>query len=196
MLEATERGSGLELVQLKAGTIFYNNIEDELTAQEELWLDRDNEWRSLTGQGFGETRLERFSDENIHLGHRPSLILARPQKDYPNISFMAYMARPASSVIDQASNFSITLDIEIMVKGEYEVEVDRRLHRTCEAVHQVFVKNESLDGVSLGWDNDPVINLTDIFRRDEDVSHGKAWYWQAARIRYLLTRHNRLPGLL
>src|SRR5690606_21448403 len=129
-----------------------------------------------------------------HPGHRPSLIEAKPE-ELPNLSFMAYIARPAEDIIDQANNMRVTLDIEVMVKGDSEIETDRRIHRTCESVHQVFVKNESLGGYSLGWDNDPTINITDVFVRNEKSGHGKLWYWQVARITYLLTRHNRLPGL-
>lgn len=193
-LEMTERGIGLELIQVEATKILFSELNDELDLQQEKWADRDEEWNLLTGQDPSFVELEHIEDRNFHPGHRPSLILKLPKEHYPNISVMAYSGKPTGDILDQASNFNIMLDIEAMCKSDTsEAEVDRRTHRTTEAIHQVLVRNENINGYSLGWDNDPVIQLTDIFIRSEEASHGPDWYWQAVRVRYNLTRHARIP---
>ena len=193
-LEMTERGIGLELIQRKVCLILFEELNDEFTLQEQLWEDRDKEWNQITGQDLGVTNLEKVKPEHFYPGHRPSLIEKLPKPNYPNVSVMAYQGRPPASVIDQTTNFNVNVDIELMVKSEKsESEVDRRSHRSVEEIHQVMVRNESLGGFSMGWENDPIVQLTDIFSRREDKGAGKVWYWQANRIRYSLLRRSNLP---
>jgi hypothetical protein len=192
--ELVEVGTGLELIQLEVGKVLYNEINEEIDAFQALWQIRDAEWQSLTGIGHNDIIVEYIEDKNFHLGHRPSLILNdTPKESYPNISVMAYQARPTDNIVDQATNYNNAIDIEVMTKSEEsELEVDRRTHRTVEAVCQVLSRNSSLNGKSLGWDNEPIIQLTDIFARRENVSTGEQWFWQGARIRYNLDRNTLL----
>lgn len=191
----TERGIGLELIQRKIAILLFENVNDEILAQEELWAARDKEWNKITGQDKRKVTLETIENENFHSGHRPSLIEKLPRENYPNISVMTYSGKPTGNKIDQATNYNVVTDIEVMCKSDLsESEVDKRIHRTTEAIHQVFVKNENLDGLSFGWEDDPIIQITDIFSRREEKGHGKDWYWQAARIRYALNRHARLTA--
>lgn len=192
----TEPGIGLELIQLETLKILINNLNDEIENQETLWGDRDKELNQLTGVQPIRTKLESVKEENFHSGHRPSLVLSPPKPSYPNISVMAYRANPLGEQIDQADNFTVTIDIEGMVKSnDNEVEVDRRCHRMVEAVHQVLIRHEDLGGTSFGWQNEPVVQITDIFTRREEKGHGKDWYWQAFRLRWQISRNNYLPSL-
>jgi hypothetical protein len=193
-LAMTERGIGLEIIQREIALILFDELNDEIEAQSELWELRDKDWNKTTGQDIGGTKLEKVKSENFHQGHRPSLVEKLPKPNYPNISIMVYAGRPTNFSIDQATNFQIRADIEIMCKSEKsESEVDRRIHRTTEAVHQVLTRNENLNRTSLGWENDPTVQITDIFKRREQQGGGKDWYWQAARISYNLTRRATLP---
>ncbi len=189
MIPQDEAGIGLEILELLVTTILYEELNDEIDIQQAKWEDRDDEWQALTGQE-GFTTLEYIDSENFYSGHRPSLVKHPiPIDKYPNVSVMAYQARPAVSIIDQASNFTNILDIEILVKGENETEANRRCHRTTEAVHQVLSRNEDLQQFSQGFDNDPVVNHTDTFiysHNEKDI------FWRACRLRYDLTRHSSL----
>lgn len=189
-----ESGVGLELIQLETTKILFENLNKELSVQESKWESRDKEWNRLTGQLPIKTELEHIQPENFHSGHRPSLIETSPER-YPNVSVMAYRANPIDGVFDQLSNFNVIIDIETMVKGQSEIEVDRRNHRTVEAVHQVLTRNESLNGTSKGFDNDPLVQLSDIFIRDSQTSHGEKLFWAGARVRYNITRNNTLPSI-
>jgi hypothetical protein len=193
-LELVESGTGLELIQLEIGKVLFENLNTEIDTYQSTWQQRDAEWQSLTGIGDSETVVELFSDENFHLGHRPSLIQNDMPKDaYPNIAVMAYESRPTDQIIDQATNVTVGVDIEFMVKSENsELEVDRRTHRTIEAIHQVLSNNSTLNGKILGWDNDPSVQVSEVFIRREDLSFGPDWYWQGARFRYLVNRSTNL----
>lgn len=191
----TEAGIGLELIEREIALILFNNLNTEIDAQQAKWVARDVEWNDLTAQEPSEVIIELVEPQNFHKGHKPSLIENPPRENYPNVSIMVYEARPTLDIIDQASNFNATVDIEVMVKGDNELEVNSRIHRTVEAVHQVLVRNETLNCLSIGWENDPIIQITDIFKRREDTSYGRDWWWQASRMRYVLIRHNRLPNI-
>jgi hypothetical protein len=190
--EKTEEGIGLELIELEAGKILFDELNDEIDTQQEKWNARDEDWNTHTGQNPGYIVVEYIEPENYNKGHRPSLIEA-PKENYPNLSVMAYQARPVALPIDQASSFNVFLDIELMVKGETEYEVNARIHRTTEAVHQVLTRNEKLNGTSQGWENDPTIQITDCFKRRSETSSGEEWFWQASRLRYQLIKHSKLP---
>lgn len=193
-LEMTERGIGLEIIQLEVTKILFNELNDEILLQEDLWATRDEEWNQLSGQDSPSTLLEQIEPSNFYSGHRPSLIEQAPREKYPNISVMAYAGRPTNFSIDQATNYQIRVDIEIMCKSENsEAEVDKRIHRLAEAVHQVLTRNENLGGASYGWENDPIVQITDVFKRREAQGGGQDWYWQASRISYNLTRRATLP---
>lgn len=195
-LESTEPGIGLELVQYEAAKILLENINAELSVVEAKWEDRDWNWAELTGSGLpSNISLEHVDPENVFPGHRPSLVTNWPRERYPNISVMAYSGgdKPGAQV-DQASNFRVFVDIETMVEGESEYVVDKRNHRTVEAVHRVLSQHESLNKTSLGFNGDPSVNLTDVIERKTEGSHGENWWWAAARMRYSITRHNRLPN--
>jgi hypothetical protein len=188
----TERGVGLELVQREVASILYDELNPEIDLQQELWEDRDFEWNQKTGQE-SETIIEHIDPQNFEIGHKPSLIKDPiPIDRYPNVASIVYQSNPSDRVIDQATNMQPILDIEVLIKGETETQCDRRIHRTTEAIHQVMTRNENLNGLSLGWGNDPTITITDLFVTPYE---GKDWFYQGARIRYNLTRHTNLPTI-
>lgn len=193
-LEKTERGVGLELVEREVTKALFNELNDELDLQQTLNEERDAEWNQLTGQNPSTVTLDHVETENFMLGHRPSLVKNATLENFPNISVMVYGARPTSEIIDQATNLTMTVDIEFMVKGDDEAQTNAKGHRMLEAIHQVMARNEGLGGLSFGWDNDPIIQLTDLQLRKSNVSHGEEWIWQAGRIRYTMVRHARLPS--
>lgn len=192
--EMTEQGFGLELIERQACLILYNEVNDEIQVQQDLWDDRDTEFSDVTGLEPSQITLELIEPENFYYGHKPSLINAAPDK-YPNVSLMAYEGSPPpADKIDQGNDWRIILDVETMCKSDFnESEVNRRTHRTVEAVNQVLIRNEDLNGLSLGFDDDPTVQITDVFKAETSLSEHKDWFWQAARIRYNLTRHARLP---
>lgn len=193
-LEMTERGIGLEVIERETALVLYQDLNEELIRQEEKWAERDTEWSSITGKEPSYVALEPIEEQNYHEGHRPSLIENLPEDNYPNVSVMAYRGRPGK-VIDQSSNFLIYIDVEIMCKSDTsEAEVNKRTHRTVEAVHQVLVRNQFLNGKSIGWEEDPDVALTDIFKRKRENGYGEDWYWQGAKLIYSLTRHSKLPA--
>ena len=193
-LELVESGTGLELLQLEVGKVLYENLNNEIDQYQSEWQTRDAEWQSLSGLGDPGVVVEYFEDQNFHLGHRPSLILNDvPKESYPNIAIMAYESRPTDQIIDQATNVIAAIDIEFMVKSETsELEVDRRTHRTLEAIYQVMINNSTLNGKILGWDNEPTTQISEVFLRLEDLTHGEHWYWQGARLRYMVNRSANL----
>ncbi len=196
-LEKTERGIGLELVQYNASLVLVENINAEIDLQQDAWVDRDTAWNQATGQEPREVELEHIPLENIWRGHRPSLIeLPIDANMWPNVSLMAYIAEGLGQeeISDQMTNYIVTLDVEAGIKASNEAEADARMHRTVEAIHQVFQREEDLNGMSFGWENDPIVRITDIFKRDADVSHGEDFFWQLSRIRYNLIRHSLLPN--
>lgn len=186
-----ERGFGLELVEREACLVLYRDLNTELDAQQALWTQRDIDFKSEIGHGPYEVTLEYVADENFNYGHRPSLIENPAKPNYPNVATMAYESNPIPQPIDQGTNTRISLDVEIMVKSEIdELEVNRRIHRTLEAVHQVFMRNQNLNGVIMGFDNDPNVIITNVFLKPDE---GSVWYWQAGRLRYSVTRHTTYP---
>lgn len=195
MVEIAERGIGLELFQYRVAEILLEQINPELERQEALWVDRDKTWNTVTGQEPRSVTLELFEPENIFRGHRPSLIEQPPREKFPNISVMAYVSRPTTvtNVLDQASNNNITVDIEAAIKGDSEAETDARMHRTTEAIYEVMTRNESLSGMSGGWLEEPMTQITDIYKRKEAGSYGDFWFFQMARLRYISSRHSQLP---
>ena len=191
-LELTERGIGLEIIQHRLASVIFSELNDEIDRQQDLWTQRDLDWNNLTGQEPREVLVEYVKEDNFYKGNKPSLIEA-PIENYPNVAVMVYIGNPGVEIIDQASNFIVVADVEAMVKGDSEEIVDARIHRMTEALHQIIVRNKGLNGATRGFENDPNVQITDNFKRREELGAGKNWYWQAVRLRYNIARHTNLP---
>lgn len=188
----TQRGFGLEYIERQVKIILFQQLNAELDAQEELWYELDKEYVQITGNELGKTTLEHIPDENFYSGHRPSLLTSGPE-GFPNIAVMCYTGVPIYET-DQTQSWVVDIDIEIMVRSfEGEEEVNRRIKRTVEAVNQVMMRNDSLNGCSLGFNGDPDVLIVDTYKQNSELSHGEDWWWTAARIGYNINRHSKLP---
>jgi hypothetical protein len=190
----TARGFGLEEIERQVHIILYEQLNDELDVQEEIWYEDDEEFAATVGSDLGKTFLEHIEPHNFYSGHRPSLLQGKQDK-FPNVAVMCYTAKNEErDRIDQMQNWSVNIDIEVMVKSEEnEEEVNRRMHRTLEAINQVMFRNERLNGYSIGFISDPEVEMTNIFIQSEEVSHGENWYWSAAIMRYNIIRNSKFP---
>lgn len=193
-MELTESGFGTELIETEAIKILFDQLNTELIAVQERWETRDQEINQVIGVEPITVEQELVVEGNYYYGHTPSLIEA-PIDKYPNICAIADNADQSEDVIDQFNNYSISLAIEIMCKSLYnESEVNRRTNRTLEAVHNVMMRNQTLNGIVEGFDTDPSVVLTDVFTRsDHPQGDNKSWFWRAGRIDYTITRHALIP---
>lgn len=188
----TARGFGLEIIEREVHVILFDQLNDELDVQEELWYQEDEEFGEKVGIDLGKTFLEHVPPENFYSGHRPSLLKGGAE-NFPNVCVMCYAAVPIDD-IDQTQNWLVDIDIEVMVKSEIgEADANRKIHRTVEAINQVMFRNDSINGYSIGYTGDPDVIITNIFYQNEEVSHGKEWWWMGARIGYNIIRHSKLP---
>jgi small nuclear ribonucleoprotein (snRNP)-like protein len=190
-----DSGFGLELIERAALKILYNELNTELAVIEATWIDEDLELNQLIGSDPIQVELELIEDGNFYQGHVPSLIEASIDK-YPNVAVTCDTADPAEqeSDYDQFNNYTNSLGVEIMCKSLYnEIEVNRRTTRTLEAVHNVMMRNTTLDGTIEGFDKDPSAILTDVFTRSDRTQGENDWYWRAGRIDYQITRQAKIP---
>lgn len=194
MTKLVESGFGNELIETEAIKILYNELNPELLAVQARWEDRDVEINNIIGVDPIVVEQELIVEGNYYYGHTPSLIEA-PIEKYPNVCAIADNADQAEGEIDQMNNYSLGLAIEIMCKSLYnESEVNRRTNRTVEAVHNVMMRNQTLNGLIEGFESDPSAILTDVFTRsDHPQGNDQKWYWRAARIDYQITRHAVIP---
>lgn len=190
-----ESGFGLEIIEQAAIKTIHNEINDELATIESVWESRDLELAQQIGLDPVTIELERFEDDNFYTGHVPTLIDA-PVDKYPNIAVICSTSNPADTDMDydQFNNYTNSLGIEIMCKSLYnESEVNRRINRTLEAVHNVMMRNTTLNGVIEGFDSDPSAVVTNVFTRKDKTQDEPDWYWRAARIDYEITRQALIP---
>ena len=190
-----ESGFGLELIEVETLKILYNELNEELTVIEAKWEEQDLELNQLVGSDPIKIELEHFEDGNFYQGHIPSLIEA-PVDKYPNIAVICDTSDPAEQNIsyDQFNNYTNSLAIEIMCKSLYnESEVNKRATRTLEAVHNVIMRNTTLNNTIEGFDIDPSAILTDVFTRSDHSQGDSGWYWRAGRIDYKITRQATIP---
>jgi hypothetical protein len=188
----TARGFALEQIEREVHIILYEQLNEEIDTQEQIWYENDEDFSAKVGSDLGKTFLEHIPDENFYSGHRPSLLGAGKEK-FPNICVMCYSGIPTDE-IDQMQNWSVDIDLELMIKSEEgEADANRKIHRTAEAVNQVMFRNESLNGYSIGYTGDPDIIITNIFQQSEELTHGDKWWWMGARIGYNIIRNSKLP---
>lgn len=191
----TQRGFGLEIIERQVHKILFDQLNDEIDVQEELWYEEDEEYQMLTETEIGRVTLEHIEPKNFYAGHRPSLLKAT-YDNFPNICVMCYSAGmdEQTEFIDQMQNWTIDIVLELMVRSDdSEEELNRRTHRTIEAVNQVMMRNESLNKYSIGYNFDPEVAISNTFLQSEQTTHGEDWWWAAARMVYNINRHSILP---
>lgn len=186
---------GLEIVQRQALFMLMDNVNPVLEEVNFFMQELDEELADKTGVPFVPTTVEEIAPQNFVEGHRPSLISA-PLENYPNCAVWAVRAQPTpgSNDFDQLSVHSDVIYIEIMVKSiESEEMVNRRIHRTTEAVHIVMNQDRTLNGTVSGYLTDPVIDISDVFTRKGRTSYGQHWFWQGARLQYSVRKEAVYP---
>jgi len=193
-MSLNESGFGMELIEREAIKVLFAELNNELAVVEALWEPRDIEMNQLIGEDPPKVELELIEENNFHYGNKPSLIES-PINNYPNVCAIADAADASETDYDQFNNYSNSLAIEIMCKSLYnESEVNRRTSRTLEAVHNVMMRNTTLNGLIEGFDNDPSAILSDVFTRSDNSQGEPDWYWRAGRIDYNITRQSTIQG--
>lgn len=186
---------GLELIQRAALVHLFNNLNTALSERAEYAHESDEALASYMGVQYEKTEIEEIANENFYEGHRPSLIKA-PIENYPNISVWSVRAtpHPESAFSDHTNIWNVLLFVEIMCKSERdEGEVNRRIIRTTEAVNAVMQSDPTLGGSCTGFTTDVTPSLSDVFMRKRDTSYGDPWFWQGARLEYVVRKDAVLP---
>lgn len=203
---------GLEDVQRAAFYVFFEGVNTALEQIESYWAERDQIFVERTGIDLDKTTLEEIPAQNFHEGHKPSLIRGTPE-DYPNLAVFATRATVAaeSDRMDQMDAWVNSLLVEIMVKAEGDTDADhraeeivnRRCHRTAEAVVLTLRRNINLGGAVRGIMTAPTISLGDVFavRSTSDGGgypgqggSGGRYLWQGASIEFRVQKDSVLPS--
>jgi hypothetical protein len=202
-----------DLAVLAVQRQFLVTLRQELNA-EMAELDAASEavdaayYSEITAIGSPELpiRCEPVPDEQFYSGHRPSLIEA-PIAYYPNCSVFAYTATPQNTTDDSITWYNLALSVEIMVKTEGDDTatgagdlftpinlqaqeiVNIRCNRMTQAVHNVMLRNGTLDGMVFDSFADlPNVIVGTIFTRREEKGRGPIWFWQGASLRYQIAK--------
>jgi hypothetical protein len=195
---------GLEDIQRAAFYVMFESLNNALTEIEAYWTPRDAEYKERTGLNLAAVTLEPVENQNFYEGHIPSLIRGTPD-DYPNCAVMATRAAPSSesSRFDQMNSWNDSVLIEIMVKAEHETWVNRRCHRTAEAVVLSITRNENLGGAVNGIMAPPSIDIGDVFAVRSPGSggaykgqdgDGARYVWQGASIKFQIQKDSAQPS--
>lgn len=189
--------TGLELAQRAALLQLFDHLDDAISAVEQKWAESDETLADHMGLPYVPVEIERIEAQNFYEGHRPSLILA-PIENYPNVSVWGVRSTPhaESDASDHTNIFSNLIFVEVMCKaldGE-EGLVNKRVVRTSEAIHAVMRDDPTLGAVMTGFEGDVSLNLSDVFTRREQTSYGDLWYWQGARLEYVVRKDSVIAG--
>lgn len=187
---------GFEEIQRAALLTLFDNLNAAITERAAVMDASDQDFATRTNRPYVPLVIEPIAPENFYEGHRPSLIQADVDK-YPNVSCWTVRttmhAESASS--DHTSIFNDLLYVEVMVKAiEDEETVNKRLARTVEAVNNVMTLNPTLGDVVTGIGDERNVALSDLFTRRERTNYGPVWFWQGARLEYVVRKDAVLPG--
>jgi len=189
---------GLEQIQREAFFVLFDGLNDAITEIAAEMEASDLEFAAKTGRDYVATTIEAVANDQFYEGHRPSLISA-PIESYPNCSVWAASAKESaeSEYMDHTDIFINELFVEIIVKAsptEDEDVVNKRCIRTTEAAHFCLVSNQSLNGVVTAFTAMPNVNLSEVFKRKESTGYGEDWFWQAARLDYVILKEANKPS--
>lgn len=188
--------TGLEQTQRSAFLTLFDFLNVAIDFVESNWAASDLEFAAHIGIPLLPFTLERIEPQNFYEGHRPSLIQA-PVEKYPNVSIWCVRSspHPESDMSDNVDVWNNLLYVEIMCKSLLdEGEVNKRISRTVEAAHLVMINNPTLGGVVAGIEGDVSVSISDVFTRRENTSYGPNWYWQGARLEYVVRKDAVLPS--
>jgi hypothetical protein len=185
---------GLEDVQRAAYLRLFDELNPAIAEMGTMWESSDQALAHHTGLPYLPVEVEQIAPENFYEGHRPSLIQA-PVDKYPNISVWAVRAtaNPESMLLDHQDVWNVLLYVEIMCKSETdEGIVNKRVVRTTEAVNIVMQDDPTLGDIVTGFEGDVTPSLSDVFTRKERTNYGAVWYWQGARLEYVVRKDSVL----
>jgi hypothetical protein len=186
---------GLEEIQRAAVLLLFDKLNDALAERAAQMIASDQAFYTHLGRIYEPIEIEPILAENFYEGHRPSLIQA-PIEKYPNIS--AWTTRTSmnaeSASSDHTTIYNDLLYIEAMVKSDDEDTVNKRLARTVEAINNVISRNPTLGNVVTGISDERTVNMSDVFARRERTNYGPVWYWQGARLEYVVRKDAVLPS--
>jgi hypothetical protein len=189
---------GLEQIQREAFFVLFDGLNDAIDQVQADMDGSDQDFATKTGRDYEELTIEHIAPSEFYEGHRPSLVTS-PIENYPNCSVWAASARVSneSEYMDHTDIFLNELYVEVMVKStptEAESVVNRRCIRTAEAAHFCLLNNPSLNGIVTAFTAMPTVNLSEVFKRQESTGYGEEWYWQAARLDYLILKEANKPS--
>lgn len=188
---------GLEQIARKTLLTLYSGLNDSIDAVNTLWATRDATFWAALGETDPDISAEHVPSGSFYTGHIPSLIDA-PVEKYPNIAVIAYSSMPGSSQDDSAEQRPTTVAVELMVKSqivpddkEYvaQLEVNARCLRTMEAVHSVLLGARTLGNTVPSFSATPTVQVSDAFVRRVEKSRGDRWFWQGARLEYIVQKY-------
>jgi hypothetical protein len=191
---------GLEEIASEAFVVLHGALNAELAQIESESVAHDQRMDDIRGRQFQPVTLEPVDRNNFHLGHQPSLIDDdTPLESYPAVSVMCYRAQPSASsaTFDHGTGYRNTLYVETLVKAGPEdpeepyrtAEVcDKRIWRTIEAINNVLMRNQDLNGTIVCLE-EPMAIISEVFERPEsDINTEISWLWQAGRVEYGITK--------
>jgi hypothetical protein len=195
---------GLEDIQRAAFYVFFEGMNRALDQIQAYWAQKDQIFSGRTGIELPETTLEQIPPTNFHEGHKPSLVKGDPE-DYPNLAVFATQATPSaeSDRFDQMDSWFDSILVEIMVKATDEETVNRRCHRTAEAVVLCLRRNINLGGAVTGIVAAPSISLGDVFAvrstsegggYQGQAGSGGRYIWQGASVQFRVQKDSVLPS--
>lgn len=188
--------NGLEVIQRAAFLRLFDHLNDIIAEVEDKWAESDETFADHIGVPYVPLVVHRIANTNFYEGHRPSLIKA-PIDKYPNVSVWGVRATPhaENAASDHTNIFSNLLYVEVMCNSiEDEGIVNKRLVRTCEALNAVMLADPTLGGVVTGMAGDVSLSVSDVFTRRENTSYGSEWFWQGARLEYVVRKDSVLPS--
>lgn len=198
----TQPGIGLEEIATAAFTVLHGALNAELAQIEASKVDSDRMLDEMRGKQFEPVTLEPIERGNFHLGHVPSLIVdengyAPELNRFPAVSVMCYRAQPSpgGALFDHANEYADSLYVESIVTagpddgtGRMEEVCDKRIWRTVEAVNNVLMRNQTLNGNVVALEQ-PTAVVSEVFLRPQsDLNTEITWFWQAGRVEYVVTK--------
>lgn len=186
-----------EPIQRRALTILASELNAKIDDLSPVWTSADDQFYADLGRPSPGFTVEHIDQANMYAGTVPSLINAAVSR-YPNLCTIAYIADPKRSSDDWGDNYSITLNVEVMVKSDNfgddlshlgEEQVNSRIQKTLEAVHEVMMDHKTLDNLVEGISAAPRQTIGEVFIRRVENSRGDRWMWQGGVLTYIIDKY-------
>lgn len=184
-----------ELVQRQALLVLFDKLNTTITNSQTAWTTGDNTFWGLLGRGTPGWTVETIPNDNFFPGTIPSLINSIigigevNLENYPNVCTLAYRGDPKRSNDDLGEDYTLTLQIEVIVKSlKSEVEVNTRIQKTLEACHLTLWDNRTLYNTINGL-LPPVQTIGDVFAVRNPNDKYQVWYFQGGSLEYKLDKY-------